>query len=83
MVFVHGIGGSSDDFALMGERLERDGWPADRLYYFQAENARWTCNVDNAAAIAALVAEARQGMSQSTADTAVLSKWMTDFFLDR
>lgn len=30
-----------------------------------------------------LVSQARQGMSQSMADTAVLSKWMTDFFINR
>ena len=30
-----------------------------------------------------LVSQARQEMSKSMADTAVLSKWMTDFFLNR
>lgn len=30
-----------------------------------------------------IVSEARQGMARSLADTAVLSKWMTDFYLKR
>ena len=56
ILLVHGINGSSENYALMAERLVSDGWPPDYVYLFDAADPAWGCNVDNAAAIAALVA---------------------------
>ena len=58
VVVVHGINGSSAEFATMLARLEAAGWPSDRLYPFDAADPAWGCNVDNADAIAALVEQA-------------------------
>src|SRR2546430_4446477 len=49
VVFVHGINGSSADFAVMIRRLVADGWPADRLFAIDFPNPRFGCNIDNAA----------------------------------
>ena len=58
VILVHGINGSSAEFATMIDRLETAGWPADRIYPFDAVDAAWGCNVDNAEAIAALADQA-------------------------
>ncbi|MBI5510511.1 MAG: hypothetical protein HY903_17275 [Deltaproteobacteria bacterium] len=55
VVFVHGSGGSADNFAIMIDRLVASGWPRDRLFASTFESPKWGCNVDNAATIAAEV----------------------------
>ncbi len=59
VVLVHGINGSSADFDVLVERLVGAGWEAGHIYRFDAADPAWGCNVDNAAAIADLVARAR------------------------
>jgi len=51
VIFIHGIGGSSSEFAVMIERLVTDGWPRDYLTAIQFPDPRWGCNVDNATII--------------------------------
>ena len=58
LVLVHGINGSSADFKLMKQRLIADGWPESWIFVFDAADPSWGCNVDNAAAIKALVERA-------------------------
>lgn len=48
VVFVHGINGGSEDFAVMLDRLVADGWPKDRLSAIDYPDPSWGCNVDNA-----------------------------------
>lgn len=55
VLFVHGINGSSAGFQTMAGRLEADGWTPEHLYFFDAEDPSWGCNVDNAAVIQTLV----------------------------
>lgn len=55
VVFVHGVNGSSANYATMIARLEADGWPPESLHAFDAVDPEWGCNVDNAAAIKQLV----------------------------
>ena len=55
VLLVHGINGSSANYAVMVERLIADGWPQDFIFLFDAKDPAWGCNVDNAAAIDALV----------------------------
>ena len=55
ILFVHGINGSSANYDVMIQRFADSGWPADLLFVFDAKDPKWGCNVDNAAAIAALV----------------------------
>jgi triacylglycerol lipase len=59
IVFVHGINGSSANFATLADRLVADGWPRESLYFFDAADPSWGCNVDNAEAIRKLVERAR------------------------
>lgn len=59
IIFVHGINGSSQDFAVMIGRLVADGWSAAQLFAIDFADPAWGCNVDNAKAIAALVTQAR------------------------
>ncbi len=55
IVFVHGVNGSSANFFTMSQRLIDDGWPEDLLFFFDAADPAWGCNVDNAEAIRLLV----------------------------
>jgi pimeloyl-ACP methyl ester carboxylesterase len=51
VVFVHGINGSSAEFAVMIDRLVQDGWSRAQLHPVDFADPRWGCNADNAAAI--------------------------------
>ena len=55
VVLVHGINGSSADYDEVVDRLLEAGWPESFIYLFDAVDPSWGCNVDNAAAIDALV----------------------------
>jgi len=55
VLFVHGINGTSAAWQTMAGRLEEDGWPPEYLYFFDAQDPSWGCNVDNAEAIKILV----------------------------
>jgi triacylglycerol lipase len=85
LVFVHGINGSSANFRVMAERLVADGWPREHLYLFDAADPSWGCNVDNAAAIAALVARAREETCAARVDLVahsmgtLSSRWFMKF----
>lgn len=68
LVLVHGINGSPANFDVMAARLIADGWPADWVVRFEAEDPAWGCNVDNAAAIAALVESVRASTCQPRVD---------------
>ncbi len=52
VLFVHGVNGGSDNYAVMLPRLVEDGWPEDRLYALDFADPSWGCSVDNAATIA-------------------------------
>ena len=58
LVLVHGVNGSSADFKVMKQRLIADGWPESWIYTFDAQDPKWGCNVDNAAAVKLLVQRA-------------------------
>jgi len=60
ILFVHGVNGSSANYEVMIQRFLDDGWPADYLHAFDAEDPKWGCNVDNAAAIAELVEQIKE-----------------------
>lgn len=51
VLFVHGINGSSAEFATMMNRLVQDGWPRSRLRAIDFPDPRWGCNIDNAAIV--------------------------------
>jgi triacylglycerol lipase len=68
VVMVHGVNGSSDDFAAMASRLVADGWPEDWIFRFDARDPSWGCNVDNAADIAALAEQAMASTCTSRVD---------------
>jgi len=68
VILVHGVNGSSADYATMIARLQADGWPADWLFAFDAADPKWGCNVDNAAAIQQLVAHAMAVTGQPRVD---------------
>jgi triacylglycerol lipase len=68
LVLVHGINGSSADFKVMKARFLADGWPESWIYLFDAADPKWGCNVDNAAAIRALVERARAETCQPRVD---------------
>lgn len=68
VVFVHGINGQSGNFDTMIRRLVDDGWPEAYIFRFDAQDASWGCNVENAAAIDALVHEARARTCQPRVD---------------
>lgn len=68
LVLVHGINGSPANFDVMAARLIADGWPADWVVRFEADDPSWGCNVDNAAAIAELVEKTRQATCQPRVD---------------
>lgn len=55
VVFVHGINGSSADFAVMIDHLVADGWPRERLFAIDYADPAWGCNVDNASTLATFV----------------------------
>lgn len=55
VILVHGINGDPSNFDVMAQRMIADGWPEDYIVRFKAADAGWGCNVDNAAAIDALV----------------------------
>lgn len=48
VIFIHGIGGNSGEYAVMIDRLVADGWPRDWLVAIDFPRPRWGCNVDNA-----------------------------------
>ena len=52
VLFVHGVNGGSNDYAIMLQRLIADGWSEDRLFALDFEDPSWGCNLDNAATIA-------------------------------
>jgi triacylglycerol lipase len=68
VLLVHGVNGSSKDFATMIQRLIADGWPADWIFPFDAQDPSWGCNKDNAAALQALAEKARKATCQSRID---------------
>jgi triacylglycerol lipase len=68
VVLVHGINGSSANYAKMVERLVADGWPVGWVYAFDAKDPKWGCNVDNASAIRDLAAQAMQETGQPRID---------------
>jgi triacylglycerol lipase len=68
VILVHGINGSSENFAVMRERLRTDGWPDAHLFAFDAADASWGCNVDNAAALAELLERALAQTCQPRVD---------------
>ena len=68
IVFVHGVNGSSAGWETMAQRLIADGWPPEYLFFFDAADPSWGCNVDNAAAIQALVREAMETTCHSRID---------------
>lgn len=68
VVLVHGINGSSENFAVMRQRLIADGWPEEFLFSFDAADPKWGCNVDNASAIQALVKQAMESTCHSRVD---------------
>jgi triacylglycerol lipase len=68
VILVHGINGSSANFATMIARLVADGWPANWIFAFDAKNPSWGCNIDNAAALQALAAKAMKETCQSRVD---------------
>lgn len=68
LVLVHGINGSPANFDVMAARLVADGWPEDWVVRFAAADPAWGCNVDNAAALAALVEEVRRATCQARVD---------------
>jgi len=51
VLLVHGINGSSADFAALQQRMIAGGWAADRLSAIDFADPSWGCNVDNAAQI--------------------------------
>ena len=55
ILLVHGINGSSDNYAVMVQHLIDAGWAEEDIYLFDAEDPSWGCNEDNAHAIQALV----------------------------
>ena len=68
VVLVHGVNGSSDNYAAMIPRLVADGWPEDWIFAFDAKDPSWGCNVDNAADIASLVEHAMAATCTSRVD---------------
>lgn len=68
LVLVHGINGSSANFAVMKQRLIADGWPEAWIYLFDAKDPKWGCNVDNAEAIRLLVQKALKETCQPRVD---------------
>lgn len=56
VLFVHGINGSSADFAALRQRMIADGWDESRMFVIDFADPSWGCNVDNAAQIEARVA---------------------------
>jgi triacylglycerol lipase len=58
VLLVHGVNGSSKNFAVMIGKLTTDGWPASRLFAIDFKDPAWGCNVDNAKAIDVLVKDA-------------------------
>ncbi len=68
VILVHGINGSSDNYATMIGRLVADGWPEDWIFPFDARDPSWGCNVDNAADIATLVEQAMAATCTSRVD---------------
>ncbi len=68
VILVHGVNGSSENFAVMKQRLLQDGWPANYIYSFDAADPEWGCNLDNASAIQALVKQAMDATCQPRVD---------------
>ncbi|MFO0723937.1 MAG: alpha/beta fold hydrolase [Myxococcota bacterium] len=68
VIFVHGINGSSADFAVMIERLVVDGWPRAWLTAIDFPDPRWGCNLDNASVIQATVDRVLAATGQQRVD---------------
>lgn len=68
VVFVHGIGGNSGEFAVMIADLVAHGWPADDLIALDFPDPRWGCNVDNASLIDAAIDELLTRTGQDRVD---------------
>jgi triacylglycerol lipase len=57
VLFVHGINGSADDWAVMLERFREAGWPETHLAAHTFDDPQWGCNTDNAAALSGWIDE--------------------------
>jgi len=68
VVLVHGINGSSADFDVLAPRFEAAGWPPEFVHRFDAVDPSWGCNIDNAAAIAALVDQVMEATCEPRVD---------------
>ncbi len=68
ILFVHGINGSSADFAVMVDRLVQEGWPRTWLRALDFPSPRWGCNVDNAAIVQAEVERLRADTGAARVD---------------
>ena len=67
-MLVHGIGGGPGNFDVMVQRLIADGWPAEHIVRFEAQDPSWSCNIDNAAALDELVEGLRVRSCQGRVD---------------
>lgn len=68
ILLVHGINGSSADFAVMVERLVQDGWPRAWVRALDFPDPRWGCNRDNADLVRDAVAELRRATGAARVD---------------
>ena len=55
VVFVHGVNGEPANFDTMAGRMVASGWPDEYLFFFEAEDPAWGCNVDNAERLGQLI----------------------------
>ena len=68
VLFIHGVGGNSGEYAVMIDRLVADGWPRDELFAIDFDSPRWGCNVDNAETIRVKVEEIRNTTGHNRID---------------
>jgi triacylglycerol lipase len=68
VVFVHGINGGPANFDTMAGRMADSGWPVEYLFFFEAEDPSWGCNVDNAEMIRQLVESVQAQTCQPRVD---------------
>jgi len=68
ILLVHGINGSSADFAVMVERLVQGGWPRAWVRALDFPDARWGCNRDNADLVRDAVAALRRTTGAARVD---------------
>lgn len=65
---MHGINGRAAESDPVVERLIADGWPPELLFRFEAEDPSWSCNVDNAAVLGALIERVRRDTCHAQVD---------------